>query len=133
MTDIVDQTLKLWRTTAFIYGTSDCLLSIGDYLVGRGAPDAGALFRGTYNDEAGAMAHVTAYGGPHKLLDLFGLPPIDPADTMRGDVVVIDPGDGGSSVGALITGDSVAARLERGVIEVRRRFVIVTHAWKVGR
>ncbi len=132
MTDLVDTTLRLWRQSPFVYGASDCLLSLGDYLVQMGAPDAGAMFRGTYDDEAGAMAHVDAYGGPDKLLDLFGFPRCDPATAERGDVVVLDPCDGGASLGALIVGDCVAARLERGVIEVRRRFVTLTHAWKVG-
>lgn len=132
MTDHVDATLKLWRQSMFIYGRTDCLLSIADYLVTRGTVDIGVRFRGTYRDALGAMGHVDDYGGPQGLLDLFQLPRIDPCEAVRGDIVVLDSGTGpGGCVGALCTGTGVAARLERGVIEVERRFTNLTHAWKV--
>ncbi len=131
MTDIVDRTLKHWRQTAFEYGASDCLLSVGDYIVERGGPDALASFRGTYDTHGEAMGHIAANGGPEGLLDRFRLPRIDPADAKRGDVVVILPSDGDSGVGGICTGQGIALRSERGVIEVSRRFVKVLFAWKV--
>lgn len=131
MTDIVDRTLKHWRQTAFEYGASDCLLSVGDYIVDCGGPDALASFRGTYDTHDEAMGHVEANGGPEGLLDRFGLPRIDPASAKRGDVVVILPGDGETGVGGICTGEGIALRSERGVIEVSRRFVKLLFAWKV--
>jgi hypothetical protein len=130
--DIVEQTLKQWRQTRFGYGTADCLLSIGDYIASRGGVDVSARFRGTYKTADQAMALVAAHGGPQGLIDITGLPRIDPTDAIRGDVVVVDTGTGDDGhVGALCTGLGVAARLERGVIEVNRRLVMITHAWKV--
>lgn len=132
MTDIVDQTLKRWRQTPFEYGAADCLLSVGDYAVSRGAPDALARFRGTYDTEDEALHHMATNGGPSGLLDRFGLLRIDPANAGRGDIVVIKPGSNDAGVGGICTGEGVALRTERGVIEVSRRFVTIVHAWKVG-
>lgn len=125
--DHVDATLKLWRSTPFEWGERDCMLSIGDYIASRGGLDVTGLFRGTYDTQAGAMAHVEAYGGLAGLIDLTGLPRTD--DPQRGDVVILDTGY--KQVGALCTGDGIAARLERGVIEVSVDFVDIVEAWKV--
>jgi hypothetical protein len=135
MSDIVDETLRLWRTNPFrwggivphVPGVGDCLLSIGEYIAGRGGLDIAARFRGSYSDEAGAMGHVQAAGGAGALIDLTGLPHTD--NPGRGDVVLLDTGS--TRVGALCTGPGVAARLERGVIEVDRRLCNIVRAWKV--
>jgi hypothetical protein len=134
--DAVDRTLALWRSTPFTWGGvlphrpgyGDCLLSIGEYLANQGASDVTERFRGTYSDEAGALAHVATAGGCAALIDLTGLPRTH--TPLRGDVVVLDTGDG-LEVGALCTGDGIAARLARGVIEVDKRFLRIPHAWRV--
>jgi len=126
--DLVDRTLQLWRSTGFVWGTSDCLLSIGDYIAARdGLWNVADGFRGTYDSEAGALAHIERYGGVAGIIDLCGLQPLSPADARRGDVVILDTGE--ASVGALCTGPGIAARLERGAVEVNRRLVRLTHAW----
>lgn len=127
MTDIVDDTLAQWRRGGHVWGESDCLLSIGDYLAQRGHLDVAARFRGTYDDEVGAMRHVDEYGGHAGLIDLVGIPYTD--DPQRGDVAVIDLGE--TEVGALCTGEGFAIRLERGTVEINRRFVRVLTAWSV--
>ena len=133
MTDIVDQCLKYWRQTPFEYGQHDCLLSIGDYIVCAGGKDISIDFRSKYSTEAEAMQFVHDHQGPQGLIDLTGLPQIDPDEAVRGDVVVLDTGTGPNGcVGAICTGQGVAARLERGVIEIDLKFVKITHAWKVG-
>lgn len=127
MTDAVDQTLALWRRTTFEWGARDCMLSIGDYIAARGGQDVTGRYRGTYGDEAGAMAHMAAAGGATGLVDATGLRECLERPC-RGDVVVIDiSGDG---IGALCTGDSVAVRLERGVAEISLRFVRIVKAWQ---
>lgn len=127
MIDIVDHTLRLWRSTPFIWGDSDCMLSIGDYVALRGAVDVTARFRGTYADEAGALAHMDACGGMAGFAAQAGLTPV--AAPCRGDVVALAPGGDERHVGALCTGDGIAARLERGVIEVNARLVRILGAW----
>jgi len=127
MTDRIDETLRLWRSTPFVYGQSDCMLSVGDYIAAFGGRDVTARFRGTYDDEAGALAHVGVCGGISGLVDMTGLARVDrPA---RGDVVCLNTGL--VEVGAICTGSGIAARLERGVIELDMRLVKITQAWKV--
>lgn len=127
MIDIVDRTLKLWRSSLFVWGDSDCMLSIGDYVASRGAVDVTGRFRGTYTDEAGALAHMARCGGMTGFAAMAGLIPTD--TPRRGDVVALAPGSDEQHVGALCTGDGIAARLERGVIEVNIRFVRILGAW----
>lgn len=126
MTDLISATLSRWRQGRHVWGQSDCLLSVGDYLTDCGYIDIPARFRGTYSTEEGAQALIDAFGGCGGLIDLTGAPrAVDTPE--RGDVVLI------SNVGALCTGDGYALRLERGVIELNRRFVTPDAAWKVER
>lgn len=127
MTDHIDTTLKSWRSSAFVYGDSDCMLSIGDYLASRGVLDVTGRFRGTYADEAGALAHVAACGGICGLVDLTGLDHTE--EPKRGDVMCWNIGH--VEVGALCTGDRIAARLERGVVEIDMRLAKIVQSWKV--
>lgn len=135
MTDLVDSTLRLWRSQPFQYGgtvphvpgVGDCMLSIGEYLASCGLTDVTGMFRGRYNDEAGALAQMTAYGGAVGLVDMTGAIRTDAP--VRGDVVVIDTGQ--VDIGTLCTGDRIAARLDRGVVEIPLRFVRVVQSWKV--
>jgi hypothetical protein len=103
------------------------LLTIGDYIAAQGGRDVSSRFRGLYDTEAGALAMKDAYGGAVGLVDMTGLPHTD--DMQRGDVCVVDTGE--IHVGALCTGPGVVMRIERGVIEVERRFVRIVQAWKV--
>lgn len=127
MTDIVDETLSGWRQSQFVWGKSDCLLSLADYVIARGGVDAGAGIRGTYDTEATARAIVDAHGGAAALIDRTGLPRV--AVPARGDLVLMDCG--GDHIGALCTGRGVAARRERGTAEIDLRFVKVVMAWAV--
>lgn len=127
MTDHVDKTLSLWRSTPFAYGQADCMLSVGDYIASRGGLDVTGLFRGRYTDEAGALDRMAAYGGAMGLVDMTGIERCDCPE--RGDVVVIDTGS--VHVGGLCTGSFVALRLDRGIVEFPMRFVRIVQAWKV--
>jgi hypothetical protein len=104
------------------------MLSIGDYLASRTGQDEAMAFRGTYDDEEGALAAVARSGGLAALVERYRLP--HTFEPKRGDVVILDTG-AGVQVGALCTGPYIAARLERGVIEIAMRLIKITHAWKV--
>lgn len=127
MTDLLDNTLAHWRSTAFIWGETDCLLSVGDYLAVAGYRDVASWFRGRYTTEEAAMRHVERYGGHDALIDLTGAPRTE--EPQRGDVVVLDAGE--TEVSGLCTGEGVVLRLERGTIEIERRFVHIVAAWRV--
>lgn len=124
---LLNDTIDDWRRSAFVWGQSDCLLSVGDYIAAAGHMDVASRFRGTYDTEEGAMAHVLEYEGHEGLIDLTGLPRVDQPE--RGDVAVIDTGE--TDVAALCTGDGFVLRLERGTVEVNARFVTVVAAWRV--
>lgn len=121
--DHVDDTLKQWRQGSHVWGESDCLLSVGDYLHQLGYADVSSKYRGTYNTEEGANAHKKDAGGPDALIDMTGAPRSDD-EPKRGDVVLIH------GVGAICTGDGYALRLDRGVVEVPRRFCSPTVVWR---
>ena len=126
MNDIVSETLKKWRQTSFVWGSDDCLLSLADYLVDCGYDDFGAIFRGTYNDETGAKNHVLNWGGEINLISSTGLQSC--SEIERGDIVltVIN-----SNITGLCTGDNIAFRTERGVVEIGKKYLNIIHAWKV--
>lgn len=125
--DLIDLTLSAWRRSQFEWGKSDCLLSLADYLVARGCVDAGEGIRGTYATEQGAAAILAAYGGAAALIERTGLPVTGaPA---RGDIVLMHCGN--DQIGALCTGRGVAARRERGTVEIDLRFVKLIRAWAV--
>jgi hypothetical protein len=129
LSDLLDQTIDAWRRGSFVWGESDCLLSVGDYTHAArpDTPDIAARFRGTYDTEEGAMAHVLAYEGCDGLLDLFGLPRTE--NPIRGDIAVIYTGE--TEIGALCTGDTFVLRLERGTVEVNARFIDLIAAWSI--
>lgn len=133
MIDLIDHTLKAWRQSAFIWGETDCLLSVGDYIAAAGGRDVASRFRGTYTDEQGATALLEAHGGLAGMINLTGLPEIASSAAVRGDVVVFDPGDGEHLAG-LCTGPGIAARtIRRTCAEIDRRFVTIHNAWGVSR
>lgn len=130
--DAVDATLKHWRQTAFEWGTEDCMLSVGDYIARCGHKDVTTMFRGRYDDREGALAFMEQFGGAPGLIEMTGVKRRE-GSPQRGDVVAMatDPIDGGT-IGAICTGDMIAARISRGVIEVQMRLVKIVGAWTVG-
>lgn len=123
MTDAVDETLKIWRSTPFVWGDSDCMLSIGDYIARIGGEDGTGLFRGKYETQEQALAHMHHFGGVGGLVALAGAVPVD-GPPERGDIVALPTGDcDDPQIGGICTGDMVAVRLERGVVEVLVRLI----------
>jgi len=128
MIDHTEETLKHWRSVPFSYENGeDCLMSLADHVKRVTGKDYGCVWRGTYCDEAEALMHVAAWGGPETMIDHSGLARTD--EPRRGDIVVIDIQ--GKSIGGLYTGDSVALRAPRGVGEINAKFVQIKAAWRV--
>ena len=128
--DAVDITLREWRRTPFVYGLTDCMLSVGRYIASIGGIDLTAEFEGRYDDHTGAMRAMSEAGGFSTLMKRSGMIPVDRPE--RGDVVGLGTEDG-DNIGALCTDGMIAARLERGVWEVRIGLVRFVGAWRVGR
>ena len=130
MIDPVDRTLRRWRQSHFIWGAADCMLSIGDYIAERGGEDVTGMFRGTYSNSIGAMRHMRRFGGVGGLIGMTGIEKID-GPPQRGDVVaLITPDCEGGEIGAICTGDTIAARQMRGVAEIQTRFVRWSGVWR---
>lgn len=125
--DIVDATLRKWRTTALIWGKTDCMLSINDYLVDCGYPDYGVPFRGLYDDEDGARRYIEDAGGELAIMRRPQLAITQKPE--RGDIMLI--GLQRQRIAGLCTGDAVAMRLHRGMCEVNIKFLNIIEAWKV--
>jgi hypothetical protein len=128
--DIVDQTLRRWRTTPFTWGVNDCMLSIGNYIARRGGLDVTDQFRGTYSTALGAMRHIERHGGIPGLINLTGIPHVS-GPPLRGDVVAMAvPDCEGGMIGAICTGSGIAARMVTGVAEVQTRFARIEGIWR---
>lgn len=125
---LVEDTLAEWRRGAFVYGQSDCMLSIGRYLARAGLKDVTGLFLSRYDDEAGALAQMGAHGGVAGLIAMTGAKMVDDHPA-RGDVLEL--AYGADTIGALCTGDAVAIRLDRGMIEIALRFAKWRGVWRV--
>lgn len=124
--DIVDTTLREWRQAAFVYGQSDCMLSIGRYLALTGHKDITAQFLGRYSTAEGAEKQMEAHGGIAGLMAMMGA--VEKLDApARGDVLEV--AYEGGSIGGLCTGDCAAVRLDRGVAELSLKFVRVLGVW----
>ena len=134
MTDAVDQTLREWRQGRFVYGQTDCMLSIGRYLARTGHEDVTGRFVGRYDTHEGALAMRLPHGGVQGLMALAGAA-LRGGAPERGDVVEVLYQDERElcAIGGLCTGKGVALRLERGMVEVGLRFVRYRGAWKGAR
>lgn len=130
MTDIVDQTLREWRSSAFVYGQTDCMLSVGRYLARTGHQDVTGRFIGTYSDADGALAAMEANGGVPGLMALAGAV-VKCGDPARGDVIEVlyQEGEEVCGIGGICTGDAVALRLDRGMVELRLRLIRHRGVW----
>ncbi|MEL7281343.1 MAG: hypothetical protein AAGK79_13370 [Pseudomonadota bacterium] len=116
MTDL-DAIKADWRRTSFVWGHSDCILSVCDYVLRVSGRDPAAPWRGTYHDEAGAEDLCQTYGG---VLGIFrhGMQKagFDTCARAPGCPVVID--FFGREMAGIDLGKRVMLRMEgRGIVE----------------
>lgn len=125
---MIDQTLAHWRRSAFVWGRSDCVLSVADYVLAVTGKDPAADWRGVYSDETGAQAVAEGFGGVLGLVSHYASQTgLEPASApLRGSVVVADLA--GRQVAGLHLGQRSAFRTLRGVIELRAP---ILGAWNV--
>jgi hypothetical protein len=126
--DVVDETLRDWRRHPHQYGVNDCVLSAAAYFVRLGAAPDMPWFTGTYVDNDEAMAVLAELGGMERAMEIIGGTPVE-GPPLRGDVIGLQA-ETDYVIPCLCTGDSVAARLERGVVEIRLRFVAWRGVWR---
>ena len=112
--------LHRWMAEPFVWGKSDCILSLADYVISLGHPDPAAKWRGTY-DSALSCQRVSGFlNDPVRLIEEgvapLGFRRVQAAE--RGDIGVIKVADSGKLVatGAICLGINWAVRGERSLV-----------------
>ncbi len=127
---VIEATRREWRSGCFFWGQADCFMSCFNFARILTGIDGGAEWRGTYRDEAGALAVLKREGGGlagfARGMSLVGAKRVQTA--ARGDLIVATYD--AHQIGGLCLGDAILFRLERGAVEVDRRFVHVLGAWR---
>jgi hypothetical protein len=117
----------------FSWGEHDCALFACNVVNAMTGTDPAREFRGKYNTKAGSARLSISYGGIGKLAEAIalqcGAPEIKPSLAQRGDVCLIDLGDGDEVIGVCL-GDKVASSTTVGLAFLP--FRLVTRAWGVG-
>ncbi|EJU14133.1 hypothetical protein LH128_05223 [Sphingomonas sp. LH128] len=126
--DLVDETLRDWRRHPHQYGVNDCVLSAAAYFMALGVTDRMPWFAGTYADSDEAMVVLAELGGMERAIEIVGGTAVE-GEPQRGDLIGL-MADADYVIPALCTGDGVAVRLERGLIELRLKFVQWRGVWR---
>ncbi len=108
-------TRALWRRSKFIWGQTDCIMAMCNHVLAVTGKDPAAPWRGTYSDEAGAVAIYQPFGGVLGLvrhgMDFGTGTPID------GSAVVASIA--GVEVAGVMMGSRIGFMTPRGLIEMR--------------
>lgn len=124
----MQETLAEWRKTHFVWGQSDCLLAVADYIVECGGQDGGAAYRGTYATEDQANDIVRSVGGFEALIDATGIEQTD--EPKEGDVCVCILLN--KPTAGIHTSGGVAFRHKnKGVVEINERFIKIVQSWSI--
>ena len=120
--------LDQWRRSKFVWGQTDCIMATANYIRDVTGQDPALPWRGTYDDEAGAVAICSPYGG---VLGLFrhgaALARLQALDApVSGSAVVCDVG--GKEVAGVYLGQRAAFMSLRGCVEMRAK---VLGAWSL--
>lgn len=123
----LENTLKLWRTTPFKWGTDDCLISLADYLIRLGFDDFGIPFRNKYNDEQSALLLIQEHGGETAIINSTGFEQTN--DPENGDLVQFTVFD--KSCAGLFNGGMGCFRSENCVLDIDVNLMRYARFWKV--
>lgn len=119
-------TRALWQRSAFVWGQTDCILSMCNHVLAVTGIDPAAPWRGTYSDEAGARAIYEPYGGPLALVR-HGMAQFRTGSPVDGSPVVASVM--GHEVAGVMFGRRVGFMADgRGLIEMRAQ---VIEAWLI--
>lgn len=127
--------LHKWMVEPFIWGETDCMVVLADYLIALGYEDAAAQWRGKY-DSALSCQRVSGFlkdpvGVMESAATSIGLNPTDKPS--RGDVGVVQILDheGLKVMGAVCLGMNWAFKGEQNIVVGKPAKVLA--AWKVDR
>lgn len=127
--------LHKWMVEPFIWGKTDCMLVLADYLMDLGYPDAAAKWRGQYDSALSCNKVSNFLRDPVGVMDYaatsVGLKPTE--EPKRGDVGVVRIIDqtGEKVMGAVCLGKNWAYKGERCLIIGEP--IEILAAWRVDR
>lgn len=125
--DLLDRFLADERGSPFVWGTDDCCLFIGRWVVLATGSRFMDDWTGTYHDEAGARQRLEAVGGAPAMFTGYLGKPIKPALAVRGDIAVTSYD--GWHMAMICTGRMWAAKRLKGGVSMLR--VPVETAWRL--
>ena len=114
--DVLYAQLHRWMAEPFVWGETDCLMSLANYLVAAGYDDPGADLRGLYSDAVSCHKLTGFLRDPLAVVkprfEAVGLVPTD--TPKRGDVGLLRIVSEGKQVvaGGVCTGDNWAVKGE---------------------
>ena len=116
MIDLID-IKREWRSTEFVWGSSDCIISVCDYILAQTGIDPAAPWRGTYDSEEGAEAICAQYGGALGLFR-YGMDAAGLGTSERGIGRPVIADMMGNEIAGIDTGKRVLMRMNgRGLVE----------------
>lgn len=132
MSDLVAKHLRLWATTDFAWGRSDCAIVLADYVLDLTGKDGAAHLRGRYTTRAGCnrvsgfvrRGLVSVVG---ECAANVGLSPCE--DPQRGDIGVLKFTERAVAGAICLGGDRWALKSPEGLMTVTRPNVVA--AWSV--
>ena len=119
------ETIALWRRSAFVWGETDCCLSVMDHVEAMTGSNPSSPWRGLYGDEDGAALMAAPYGGIGALV-AHAMARAGFQQGAATDGAVIVARIMGREIAGIMVGDMTAFRMERGVMEAR---VPIMAAW----
>lgn len=127
--------LNRWLALDFVWGETDCMLVLADYLIDLGYPDIGAKWRGKYDSSTSCHRLTNYLKDPVAPLQegcsLIGLDRTD--NPQRGDIGVIRIQDADmrvKAVGALFAGQNWAVKGELRRVLIGPAIDVLA-AWRV--
>lgn len=131
LSEAVDRARSLWRSSELVWGKTDCIMSVADYVRDVTGRDIAAPWRGSYDTQEGAQEIVAQYGGVHCLFQYgMALARFAPCDALSvGCPVVFETGNG--AIAGIWTGRRILARLERGAMELPKQIAPIKGAWVI--
>lgn len=117
------------RGQPFAYGVLDCATFVADYVLAMTDVDPMDGVRGTYSDEAGAIAAVPVEFADHIEWTASMFPEIDPSIAQTGDIAVVPSDVPGWSALAVFSGPRIVVMRPDGLGTLDRSEA--TRAFKV--
>ncbi len=129
--------LHRWQATPFVWGESDCMIVLADWVLAVTGKDPARDLRGLYDDRVSCQRATGFFTEPLALLEqaFGGVAGLPRGNELRvGDVALLRASEGGrpAPVGGLWMGDCWGCKGPDGVTTIRPELVELVAFWSVG-